>query len=121
MCVKSIGAERSVKFLETISFSVKTTTSSAVPFTAHVSEITYPLGGQNLKLAKSKYQHLRDLELADESDGSLPLDIDVLIGTDYYWSFIDGKTIKSREACSNLFKPWPHHQWSEPPFSTLTY
>ena len=94
MCVKTFGGGRNVKNFDTVSFSVKTTKPSPVSVKAHVSEISYPLGGQNLNLAKAKYQHLRDLALADESDGSLPLDIDVLIGSDYYWSFIDGKTIK---------------------------
>ena len=40
------------------------------------------------------YSHLDGLELADYKDSDVGGAIDVLIGSDYYWDFVTGETIR---------------------------
>ena len=54
--------------------------------------ICEPLMCQPITLCRDNYKHLAGLPLADASDGSDALEVDVLIGCDYYWSFITGET-----------------------------
>lgn len=50
------------------------------------------LTSQPITLCQEKYKHLAGLPFADQSDGSDALEVDVLIGCDYYWSFVTGET-----------------------------
>ena len=50
-----------------------------------------PICGQNIDLAKATYEHLIDLELADCTNGSNELKVDILIGADFYWDFMLGE------------------------------
>ncbi len=59
---------------------------------AFVSEISYPLKDQNTEMAVKNYEHLRNLELADKNDSNF-VNIDFLIGSNFYWSFIDGRRV----------------------------
>ena len=47
---------------------------------------------QPVTLCRDSYKHLAGLPLADPSDGTDTLEVDLLIGCDHYWSFITGKT-----------------------------
>ena len=47
-----------------------------------------------MELAKATYEHLVDLELADNTYGSRDLKIDALIGMDSYWKFVTGEIIR---------------------------
>ena len=40
----------------------------------------------------NKFPHLKGIELADDSDSQDP--VDILIGSDYYWNFVFGNTIR---------------------------
>ena len=93
MCIKTFGGARAVKNLEFVYLPVKTETS-IVYVKAFVTEICYPLRDQDVLLAQKKYSHLQGLKLANPCDGNAPFNIDVLIGSDSYWKFIDGKCIK---------------------------
>ena len=42
-----------------------------------------------------QFPHLKDLELADASDG-VQGEIDVLIGSDFYWNFVEGGIIQGK-------------------------
>ena len=53
-----------------------------------VNEICLPVEKQSIEFAKCKYLHLQQLQLADSNPGSLPLEIDIFIGTQDYWNFI---------------------------------
>ena len=55
---------------------------SVVPF------ICKPLCNQEIELAQATYEHFVSLKLADSSDGEAKLNIDLLIGADYYWDFV---------------------------------
>ena len=93
-CVsKTFGGARQTKGLDIVELSVKTKVG-LVNIQAFVSEISYPLKAQNPRLAQATYPHLQRLRLADYNN-STPIDIDVLIGANFYWNFIDGKTVDS--------------------------
>ena len=51
-----------------------------------------PLMCQHITFCQNKFKHLSGLTLADPSDGHERLEIDILIGSDQYWSLITGKT-----------------------------
>ena len=52
--------------------------------------VCQPLLSQPIDLCKSDYQHLHDLELADSSAEGESMQVDLLIGVDYYWRFVTG-------------------------------
>lgn len=54
--------------------------------------ICEPLSGQNVTLASKKYQYLSNLDLADFGQSDSNLNVDILIGADYYWSLVTGRT-----------------------------
>ena len=54
--------------------------------------VCQPLLSQPIDLCKSDYQHLHDLELADSSTEGECMEVDLLIGVDYYWRFVTGDT-----------------------------
>ena len=60
-----------------------------------VPSICEPLTAQPISLCLEKFEHLRQLDLADCSNGQDPLQIDVLIGADYYWELVTGRTSRS--------------------------
>ena len=52
-----------------------------------VPSICAPLEGQIMDIAHEKYAYLRGLTLADNTENQRELEVDVLIGSDYYWNF----------------------------------
>ena len=56
-----------------------------------VAHICDPLTAQPISLCAEMYSHLSKLDLADVSNGETQLEIDVLIGSDYYWELTTGK------------------------------
>lgn len=59
--------------------------------------ICKPLSCQPVSLCQDTFDHLVSLDLADPSDGSPHLDVDILIGSDQYWDLASGET---RRGCS---------------------
>ena len=67
--------------------------------------ICEPLAVQPISLCRDTYNHLSCLELADASDGNTPLEVDLLIGSDYYWQQLTGEirlTLPWKEAHAPL-------------------
>ena len=56
-----------------------------------VPYICEPLSVQPISLCQESFDHLSHLELADNSDGTTPMEIDVLIGSNYYWRLMTGE------------------------------
>ena len=52
------------------------------------SSIREPL----IALCLEKFEHVQQLDLANHSNGKDSLQIDVIIGADYYWELIPGCT-----------------------------
>ena len=59
-----------------------------------IPNICSPISCQTIELAKATYEHLIELDLADGCNETSNLDVDVLIGGDYYWRFMTGKMIR---------------------------
>ena len=59
-----------------------------------VPKICGPLNGQTIEFAKSTYPHLAGLSLADSSNSSSSLSVDILVGGDFYWKFFSGKIVR---------------------------
>ena len=53
--------------------------------------ICEPLSGT---LCVQAYPHLADLELAGSTEDGEVINLDILVGVDYYWSFVTGEVIK---------------------------
>ena len=59
--------------------------------------ICQPLTAQNTKFAIEHYQHLRKLKLADYHYDVETSSIDILIGSDFYWSIFENDIIRGKE------------------------
>ena len=62
--------------------------------------ICSPLCYQGFEFAKTWYEHLSNLELADSFTGATEMLIDILIGSDFYWNFMTGETRTGRNGGS---------------------
>jgi hypothetical protein len=60
-----------------------------------VPHICDPLMHQPVSMSSKKYSHLSQLDLADPSSGEM-LEVDLLIGSDFYWEFMTGETIRGQ-------------------------
>ena len=52
--------------------------------------ICEPLSGHTVSCASERFSHLLRLKMADSSSLGDTLDINVLIGADYYWELVTG-------------------------------
>ena len=59
-----------------------------------VSVISASISYQLIEITQANYPHLQCLRLADNSHGDEELNIDVLIGADFYWHFVRGSVIR---------------------------
>ena len=57
-----------------------------------VPTICSPIGSQQINIDKNQFAHLQDIELADSNHRNEELQIDLLIGADFMWSFFTGVT-----------------------------
>ena len=62
-----------------------------------VPSICEPPTAQPISLCLEKFEHLRQLDLADCSNGQDPLQIEVLNGADYYWELVTGRTSRCED------------------------
>ena len=60
-----------------------------------VPMICEPLIGQPIDVCSNQNPHFNGLELADWVDQGSRLEVDILIGSDYYWDFVTGPVSKS--------------------------
>ena len=59
-----------------------------------VPNICSPLSNQTIEMTQTEHSHLITLPLAGNTDGNSELEVDVLIGGSYYWSFFTGKIVR---------------------------
>ncbi len=57
-----------------------------------VPVICSPIPNQAVELAVKQYPHLSGLNLADNNSPSNDVDIDILIGADFYWNFVSNES-----------------------------
>ena len=60
-----------------------------------VPMVCEPLMGQPIDVCSNQNPHFSSLELADWADQGSQLEVDILIGSDYYWDFVTGPVSKS--------------------------
>ena len=76
--------------LETKDYGILQITALVVPV------ICDPLTSQPISRSQKCYDHLVDLELADTADATDALEIDMLIGSDWYWNLATGMVVRGR-------------------------
>ena len=60
-----------------------------------VPSICEPLACQPINLCV-EFDHLSQLQLADSSDSEARMEVDILIGSDYYWELTTGRTRRGK-------------------------
>ena len=97
LLVKTFGDEASkVLACDKVQLAVVDTKGNDITMEAYwVPTICSPINNQSIKVALEEYPHLCGLNLADSSNlsGDNDVEVDILIGADYYWKFVTG-TIK---------------------------
>ena len=58
--------------------------------------ICNPLTSQPINDARNHYDHLLEIDLADSANVGDILEVDVLIGSDFYWSLVTGRVRRGR-------------------------
>ena len=65
-----------------------------------------------------QFPHLKDLDLADASDG-VQGEIDVLIGSDFYWNFVEEGIVQGKKGpTGNKQQTWMAFVWAHFLFHT---
>ena len=90
LLIKAFGEETpKLKSSELVQLSITSIDGMELYVNAYsVPIICSPLSNQATNVAVERYPHLQGIELADLSTGSSEIEIDVLIGADYYWNFV---------------------------------
>ncbi|XP_065663018.1 uncharacterized protein LOC136085622 [Hydra vulgaris] len=57
-------------------------------------DICSPLSGQHINIACNNYKHLKSLRLADYNNSKENLSVDILIGANFYWKFMENSIIR---------------------------
>ena len=93
--IQSFGKNNEVpEYLNVVSVKIKCPDNSFIKIEAICKPfITAPLTNQNISFAVEKYNYLKRLRLADNSEGE-EKKIDILIGLDHYFAFMTGEIIK---------------------------
>ena len=99
LLIKTFG-DKSPKVLSCnkVKFAVTDTEGNEIIMDAYsVPTICSPISNQSIKVALEEYPHLHGLTLADKPSLSTAgdVEVDVLIGADYYWKFVTGTTKRS--------------------------
>ena len=93
--IKSFGERKDKKEVDVVKFAVKSKDGGMnIYVNALVSDTCLPIDSKKIRFAKSRYKHLKNLDLADENPSNLPLNIDILIGSDFYWNFFNSTFVK---------------------------
>lgn len=59
-----------------------------------VPHICDALTTQPISMCTEKYDHLAHIDLADAADGNSQMEVDILVGCDYYWDLVTGQTLR---------------------------
>ena len=92
--INGFGSQQThVPSTDIVELYVKTTNGERARVVARVVEqVCAPLANQPIRLAVSKYPHLRGIPLADSHDNNDSLGIDILIGGDHFYQFMTDET-----------------------------
>ena len=88
-----------LKQCDCVQLAVRCADNLTVYIKAYVVDlICSPISHQAINLAQNMYPHLHGLILADNSDGTIDLDVDVMIGADFVHSFMLDKVVRGEHA-----------------------
>ena len=87
--IKEFGNDKgTLQSCDSVQLAIKGADNLTVYINAFVVPlICSPLSNQAINVAQDMYPHLRNLLLADCGDGSVDLEVDVMIGADYVYLF----------------------------------
>ena len=97
--IKTFGSKQgSTQTCDVVEFSIKAKDGAMIYVTALVVPIVCdPVCHQPVSLTQRTYDYLSGLDLADSSTSGAELDIDVLIGSDYYWTLVTGRILRNQD------------------------
>ena len=95
LVIKTFGStDEMVQTCDNVQLCVQGVNGLNLYLTANtVPVICAPLQNQCIELSRDNISYLQELELADNSFGHSELEIDLLVGADFYWTFITGRII----------------------------
>lgn len=67
-----------------------------------VPHICNPLTAQSVNQCSMMYSHLSQLDLVDTFKNKAPIEIDMLIGSDFYWDLVTGETIQGQDGLVSI-------------------
>ena len=86
-----------VKEIDILQIKIKGNNGLYISIEAAVfPKICSPITNQKYNFAKNDYDHLRNIKLLKHSEGD-STSIDLLIGNDFYYSFINGNIVKCQK------------------------
>ncbi|XP_065669107.1 uncharacterized protein LOC136088680 [Hydra vulgaris] len=94
--INSFGNKSEKELLVRVRFSGKGLNDFYIFISCFVKDICAPINGQKVDFVVSNYSHLKGLKLANSVTGDCPLDIDILVGADFYWNFFDNTTVRNK-------------------------
>eukprot|EP00795_Rhopilema_esculentum_P016014 gene16014-7350_t len=100
LTIKTFGEEEGeIKVCDVTQFCVRSPYNDTIVYvTAYVVPVVCsPLQNQEINFATQAYPHLATLPLADFQISSCSSEIDILIGLDFYWSFVSGGCIRGEK------------------------
>ena len=92
---KPFGNDEIKKELENVDIVINTLNHEKISVNTLLSDICLPINSQEKNFCKQNYKHLSNLNFADNNTKSKTLEIDALIGRDYYWSYVCDETGRS--------------------------
>ena len=94
--IKTFGStNENSQCVDVVRFCVATEQGEDAELSAFVvPTICDPLQSQSVVQAGLTYAHLKGLKLADYHTGEDNVDIDILVGSDQYWSLVSGRVVR---------------------------
>ena len=95
MLIKTFGSEREEgRVCDVVRIGLRTVSRVRLELPLYsVSMICEPLSHQPISLCKTTCDHLTPLNLADFDDGGAEMPVDILIGSDHYWTVVTGEVV----------------------------
>ena len=101
--IKTFGEHSTKEILERVKVSIKCLDGHNLDIFCYVKDICQPLNNQHIKFARENYEHLRGLHLANFTDNPTH-PVDILVGSDFYWSIIENEIIRGPDNCPIALK-----------------
>ena len=94
--IKTFGSTKeNVQCVDVVRLCVATDQGEGVELSAFVVPIICdPLQSQYIAEATHSYAHLTGLKLADYGTGEDSVEVDILVGSDQYWSLVSGRVVR---------------------------